>query len=173
MRSAPDCSNDAVAGDKASLRRRPCRSPTSQPSRELRASAWRAACAVYPIASNDATSVSCHTAARRGRTYSPRIVNKTLRAAGAPTDRRRSCSFTGQILVGHADIPGCQRELAQLEALHLPGDRAGEVVDERNDVGVLVAAQAALAPLAQLVGELIALCRSRSHDHERLHAAEV
>src|SRR3954468_16573705 len=47
------------------------------------------------------------------------------------------------------------RELAKTEALHLPVDRARQVVDEAHDVRVLVAAESLLAQRAELVRELV------------------
>src|SRR3954451_12548955 len=55
--------------------------------------AWRAACVVWSSAPSPRTSVSVQTPSGRGRTYSPSTVSSTERAAGAPTLRRRSCSF--------------------------------------------------------------------------------
>src|SRR3954470_5187911 len=50
-------------------------------------------------------SVSCHADPDAGSTYSPSIVRSTDRAAGAPTDRRRSCSFTRWTIAGPAADP--------------------------------------------------------------------
>src|SRR6478672_4302737 len=47
------------------------------------------------------------------------------------------------------------RQLTQPKALHLAGEGARQIIDEVHAVGVLVAAQARPAQLAQLVGELV------------------
>jgi hypothetical protein len=94
MRSAPERSISAVSGERWTRERRPWRSVWSQPALTLRASAWRAACVLWPRVPSAPISVSCHALPEAGSTYSPSIVSSTDRAAGAPTDRRRSCSFT-------------------------------------------------------------------------------
>src|SRR4051794_31370972 len=105
MRSAPVRSIAAVAAVRRTRERRPCRSVSSQPPAMLRASACRAACGLCCSAPSAAMSVSCHTASSSGRTYSPSIVSRTERAAGAPTDRRRSCSSIHATLAALMDAP--------------------------------------------------------------------
>ena len=103
MRSAPERSISAVSGVRCTRERRPWRSVRSHPAPTLRASAWRAACVLWPSVPSAPISVSCHTPPGTGRTYSPSIVSRTDRAAGAPTDRRRSCSFTSVTIAGPTD----------------------------------------------------------------------
>ena len=92
----------AVSGVRCTRERRPWRSVRSHPALTLRASAWRAACVLWPSEPSAPMSVSCQTPDSLGRTYSPSIVSSTDRAAGAPTDRRRSCSFTSRTIAGRA-----------------------------------------------------------------------
>ena len=52
--------------------RRPTRSPSSQLSRALRTTAWRAALGVKPSSRSEPISASCHAPSGRGNRYSPR-----------------------------------------------------------------------------------------------------
>src|SRR3954447_5860276 len=72
--------------------RRPTRSPSSQRSRALRTTAWRAADGVNPSSRSEPISASCHAPSGRGSRNSPSTVSSVERAAGAPTERRRSTS---------------------------------------------------------------------------------
>ena len=74
--------------------RRPTRSPSSQPSRALRTTAWRAAIGVKPSSCSAAISASCQAPSGRGSRNSPSTVSSVERAAGAPTERRRRTSST-------------------------------------------------------------------------------
>ena len=78
--------------------RRPTRSPSSQFSRALRTTAWRAALGVKPSSRSEPISASCHAPSGRGSRNSPSTVSSVERAAGAPTERRRRTSSTGGTL---------------------------------------------------------------------------
>src|SRR5919204_4321541 len=120
MRSVPARSISAVAGVRCTRERRPWRSVRSQPAVTLRASARRAAGCLWSSVSSAAMSVSCQALPEAGRTYSPRSVSRTDRAAGAPTLRRRSCSFTRRTLPARDESDCIVTEMSHDERLPDP-----------------------------------------------------
>ena len=100
--------------------RRPTRSPSSQPSRALRTTAWRAALGVKPSSRSEPISASCHAPSGRGSRNSPSTVSSVERAAGAPTERRRRTSSTRRdASVRRHDGPSAPRR-ATADALRAP-----------------------------------------------------
>ena len=98
MRLAPSRRSSALVAVSRIRDRRPIRSPSSQFSRALRTTAWRAADGVKPRSFRLPISASCHAPSGRGSRNSPRMVSSVERAAGAPTDRRLRTSSTARNL---------------------------------------------------------------------------
>src|SRR3954452_19417191 len=94
MRRAPSRRNSAECAVSRIRERRPTRSPSSQSSRALRTTAWRAALGVKPSSRSDPIRASCHAPSGRASMNSPSTVSSVERAAGAPTERRRRTSST-------------------------------------------------------------------------------